>query len=211
MEQTYSAPAILVETVGVFETNCYFVYPAEKGILYIIDPGGDAERIIHTASRFPDASKKVILFTHGHVDHITAAGEVVSALNITDIFLHPSDIPLYESPENALMPFIPAAENLPQTHWPPPMHDFSIITTPGHTPGSVSYYFESINALFSGDTLFASSIGRTDLPGGDYDSIIKSIKTKLMILPENLKVFPGHGEKTTIGVERSFNPYLKNL
>lgn len=206
-----TAPAILSVTVGVFETNCYLVYPVEKGPLYIIDPGGDAEKIIEAASHFPDPSEKMILFTHAHVDHITAAGEVASALDISDVYLHPADLVLYNSPENALVPFIPAAHDLPHVQWPPQTELFSIIPTPGHTPGGVCYYFESINALFSGDTLFSSSIGRTDLPGGDYDSIIKSIRSKLLPLPDDLKVFPGHGEHTTIGIERSFNPYLKNL
>ena len=209
MEKTYSAPAILMETVGVFETNCYFVYPEENGTLYIIDPGGDAEKLLEDAAHFPNASGKVILLTHGHVDHILAAGEVAAALGIRSLYLHPRDIALYESPNNALLPFIPAASDLLPTHWPPEMKDFSIITTPGHTQGSVCYYFEKINALFSGDTLFSSSIGRTDLPGGDFDSIIQSIKTKLLILPEKLRVFPGHGEQTSIGIEKSFNPFLK--
>ena len=87
--------------------------------------------------------------------------------------------------------------------------DFTIIRAPGHTPGGVCYYFESLNALFSGDTLFSGSIGRTDFPGGDYDSIMTSIREKLLVLPENLRVFPGHGEYTTIGIEKSFNPYLR--
>lgn len=208
MDEPCTAPAILVETVGVFETNCYFVYPKESGTLYIIDPGGEEEKLLETIERFPDAKSYEILLTHGHVDHISGAGAVAGKLGVASVYLHPADLPLYNSPENALLPYIPPAQNLPPTQWPPEMNDFSIIPTPGHTPGGVCYYFESLNALFSGDTLFSGSVGRTDLPGGDYDSLMKSIKTKLLILPEKLAVFPGHGEQTTIGIEKSFNPYL---
>ena len=84
-----------------------------------------------------------------------------------------------------------------------------MISTPGHTRGGVCYWFESLNALFSGDTLFSGSIGRTDLPGGDFDTIMTSIREKLLTLPENLRIFPGHGEESTIGIEKSFNPYLR--
>ena len=208
MPESNTAPTILVERVGVFETNCYFVYPKQRGTLYIIDPGGDEEKLLETITAFPDAGRYQILLTHAHVDHISGAGAVAKKLGLSCVYLHPADHPLYENPENALLPYLPPAKNLPPTQWPPEMADFSIITTPGHSPGGVCYYFESLNSLFSGDTLFSGSIGRTDLPGGDYDSLMKSIREKLMILPEKLAVFPGHGEQTTIGIEKSFNPYL---
>ncbi len=208
MKEANTAPTILVETVGVFETNCYFVYPKKEGTLYIIDPGGDEEKLLETLATFHDVKQYQILLTHAHVDHISGAGAVAKKKGLSSVYLHPADLPLYNSPENALLPYLPPAKNLPPAHWAPEMTDFTIITTPGHTPGGVCYYFESLNALFSGDTLFSGSVGRTDLPGGDYDSLMKSIRQKLMILPEKLAVFPGHGEQTTIGIEKSFNPYL---
>ncbi len=208
MEEANTAPAILVETVGIFETNCYFVYPKEAGTLYIIDPGGDPEKLLETAASFRNVAQYRILLTHAHVDHISGAGEVAGKLGIPAVFLHPADLDLYRSPENALLPYLPPAQNLPPTQWPPDMEDFTILTTPGHTPGGVCYYFQSMNALFSGDTLFSGSVGRTDLPGGDYDSLMRSIHEKLLVLPEKLAVFPGHGDQTTIGIEKSFNPYL---
>ncbi len=207
-EETCSAPTILVESVGILETNCYFVFPRNDGPLYIIDPGGDPEKLFANISQFP-TKEYVILLTHAHVDHISGAGELAEKLGLSSIYLNPEDLSLYKSSENALLPFMPPAKNLPTTTWQPEFADFTVISTPGHTRGGVCYYFESMNALFSGDTLFSGSIGRTDLPGGNFDSIMKSIREKLLTLPDKLRVFPGHGEETTIGIEKSFNPYLR--
>lgn len=206
--ETCSAPTILVESVGVFETNCYFVYPRNNGPLFIIDPGGDPEKLLANIPRFP-TREYVILLTHAHVDHISGAGVVAEKLGVKAVFVSPEDQPLYQSRENALLPFLPPARNLPPAVWPPEYPDFKVISTPGHTCGGVCYWFESLNALFSGDTLFSGSIGRTDLPGGDFDTIIFSIREKLLVLPEKLRIFPGHGEESTIGIEKSFNPYLR--
>lgn len=206
--ETCSAPTTLVESVGVFETNCYFVYPRNNGPLFIIDPGGDPEKLLANIPQFP-TGEYVILLTHAHVDHISGAGAVAEKLGIKTVFVSPEDQPLYQSRENALLPFLPPAQGLPPTVWPPEYPDFKVISTPGHTRGGVCYWFESLNALFSGDTLFSGSIGRTDLPGGDFDTIMTSIREKLLTLPENLRIFPGHGEESTIGIEKSFNPYLR--
>lgn len=207
-EKMHSAPTILVETVGLYETNCYYVFPRNDGPLFIIDPGAEPEKLYENTKLFP-AKEFVILLTHAHVDHISGAGVLAEKLGVSSVYVPPDDQALYTSPENALPPFLPAAEGLPPAVWPPKYMDFTIIRTPGHTPGGVCYYFKSLNALFSGDTLFSGSIGRTDFPGGDYDSIMESIREKLLVLPENLRVFPGHGESTTIGIEKSFNPYLR--
>lgn len=208
-EELYTAPTILVETVGVFETNCYYVFPRDNGPLFIIDPGADADNLYANATRF-QASEFVILLTHAHVDHIIGAGELAEKLKVKAIYVPPDDVPLYQSRENALLPFLPPAKNLPPVApWPPVYDDFTILLTPGHTRGGVCYYFSSLNAIFTGDTLFSGSIGRTDLPGGNFDDIMKSIREKLLVLPDKLRVFPGHGEQTTIGIEKTFNPYLK--
>lgn len=193
--------------VGDIGVNCYLVPGPHSGNLYIIDPGDDAADIIAAAGKFPDR-EAVILLTHAHVDHIGACGAVAKKLGIAKVCLNAADKPLYFSPENHLMPYLPPAKNLPQVMDYFPQEDFSVLETPGHTPGSVCLWFKEYNTLFSGDTLFQGSVGRTDLPGGDYDTLMRSIKERLIVLPEDLKVFPGHQYWTTIGREKKSNPYL---
>lgn len=193
--------------VGDIGVNCYLVPGPKSGNLYIIDPGDDAADIIHAAEDFT-YKEAVILLTHAHVDHIGAVGSVAKKLNISKVCLNAADEPLYHSPENHLLPFLPPAKNLPAVIEYFAQEDFSVIETPGHTPGSVCLWFKDYKTLFTGDTLFQGSVGRTDLPGGNYDALMKSIKEKLMVLPDDLKVFPGHQYWSTIGRERNSNPYL---
>ena len=192
--------------VGLFETNCHLVHLAEKRLLYVIDPGGDAPEIVDIARSFA-FDRAEILLTHAHVDHISAAGEVAAALGIDFVRLAPADHLFYASPENALPPWLPAAKNLPPAKEFTPNDDFTVIPLPGHTPGLL---FTAGNALFVGDTLFAGSIGRTDLPGGDYATLMESIRSRLLTLPDDLNVYPGHGPATTLGRERASNPYLQD-
>ena len=193
--------------VGDIGVNCYLVPGPKSGNLYIIDPGDDAADIVAAAQDFT-YSEAVVLLTHAHVDHIGACGAVAKKLGISRICLNAADSGLYFSPENHLMPYLPPAKNLPPVMDFYPQEDFSVIETPGHTPGSVCFWFKDYDALFTGDTLFQGSIGRTDLPGGNYDDLMRSIHEKLMVLPEDLKVFPGHQYWSTIGREKSSNPYL---
>ena len=193
--------------VGDIGVNCYLVPGPKSGNLYIIDPGDDAADIVQAAAAFT-YREAVILLTHAHVDHIGAVGAVAKKLNISKVCLNAADEQLYHSPENHLLPFLPPAKNLPAVTEYFSQEDFSVIETPGHTPGSVCLRFEDYKTLFTGDTLFQGSVGRTDLPGGNYDALMKSIKEKLMVLPDDLKVFPGHQYWSTIGRERSSNPYL---
>lgn len=197
----------IVEVVGALEVNCYLVPVAESRRLYIIDPGGDAETII-TAAKKITYDEAIILLTHAHVDHISAVRDVAKALDISKIYLHKGDISLYESPNNHVMPYIPAATDLPKISGIISGNDFEIIETPGHSQGGVCYYFKQIPAVFVGDTIFNNSVGRSDLPGGNHEQLIASIKAKLMTLPEDLKLYPGHGQPTTVGNEKKFNPYL---
>ena len=192
--------------VGMLEVNCYLVPIKAKNRLYIIDPGSEAETIIEAVKEFA-CDNYVILLTHAHVDHISAVGYVAKALN-APVVLDKNDCDLYNSPNNALPPFISAAKDLPATIENIADADFEIIRTPGHTTGGVCYYFKTLPALFSGDTLFAQSVGRTDLPGGDHQVLIDSINSQLMVLPEDLSVYAGHGPATTIGNEKQHNPYL---
>ncbi|MFA6716217.1 MAG: MBL fold metallo-hydrolase, partial [Victivallaceae bacterium] len=100
------------------------------------------------------------------------------------------------------------AVDLPEVVTTVPSNDFELIETPGHSPGGVCYYFKQIPAVFVGDTIFRGSVGRSDLPGGSHEQLINSIKSKLMTLPEDLKLYPGHGPATTVGSEKKYNPYL---
>ena len=194
--------------VGAFEVSCYLVPSPDKKTLYIIDPGGDAQDIIAAASAF-SCQKAVILLTHCHADHIGAVGEVAKRLNITELYIDPADSAMYASPANCFPPYLPAAENLlTPSEWPPQTPDFEILHTPGHTPGGVCYYFREYNALFTGDTLFRASVGRTDFPGGDTATLMESISGRLMTLPDSLEIYPGHGYPSTIGFEKQNNPYL---
>ena len=195
-----------VEVVGMLDVNCYLVPVAESRRLYIIDPGGDAKTVVAAANKF-DYDEAVILLTHAHVDHIGAVRDVAKTLGITKIYVHKNDVSLYESPNNNLLPYIPTAEDLPKIS-DVPSNDFEIIETPGHSQGGVCFYFKQIPAVFVGDTIFNNSVGRSDLPGGNHDQLIASIKNKLMTLPDDLKLYPGHGQPTTVGSEKKFNPYL---
>lgn len=193
--------------VGLLATNCYLVVVEAKQKLYIIDPGAEASEIINAARSF-NFEHVDILLTHAHVDHISAVAEVASALHPDGIFLASADHELYHSPDNALPPYLMAAANLPEVANFVPNDDFTLIPLPGHTPGGSGFLFHEFPALFAGDTIFAGSIGRTDFPGGDYDTIIKSIRNRILTLPDDLTIYSGHGPATTVGNERLTNPYI---
>ena len=204
---------ILSLTVGPIDENCHLVHMETAHRLYVIDPGAEADRIVGAARRFAGVGSVRILLTHAHVDHISAAGAVARELRAEKVMLDPADLPLYRSPYNAIPPVLPAADDLPETADFDPDGDFRLLRVPGHTPGGCAFLFQEgeTQLLYSGDTLFAGSIGRTDLPGGDYETLISSIRDELAELPPATRVFPGHGGSTTIGDELAYNPYLKNL
>ena len=192
--------------VGLLDVNCYFVFIPQSETLYIIDPGSDADRVIEKANTYPH-KQIFILLTHAHVDHISAVGAVSKKFDAT-VMLNSKELPLYNSPDNHIRPYVPPANDLPKTVDTIESDDFEIIETPGHTVGGRCFYFKELPALISGDTLFLSSIGRTDLPGGDTAVLLNSIKKGLFTLPNELKVYPGHGDSTTIGYEKTTNPYF---
>ena len=194
-------------TVGLLEVNCCLVMNPGSRTLYVIDPGGDW-KLIQAEAKTLDYDEAVILFTHAHVDHIAAAGAVAEALHVGRVCLNPADKPIYLSKSNTVGPFIPAAENLPNTVWPPDDPRIQVIPCPGHSPGGVSYYFPELGTVFSGDTLFFSSIGRTDLPGGNEDELVDSVHKLFRLLPDDTRVVPGHGPFTSIGYEKKNNPYV---
>ncbi len=197
-----------VLAVGVIGTCCYLVHDDAGEFLCMIDPGGDAEEVVNAASQI-QAKKRFILLTHAHVDHISGVGGVAKAFPDAAVWVHPADREMYASPSNALLPWLPAAKDLPEiSAETPQVPGMEIISLPGHTPGGAGFYFPADKVLFSGDTLFADSVGRTDLPGGDWDQLKNSIEQKIFTLPEDVKVYCGHGPATSVGHEKKHNPYL---
>lgn len=195
--------------VGVFAANCFLVNVPETGELFIIDPGAEPEKIIAAAEKFT-YSKARILLTHAHIDHISACGSVARALSIPQVEIAPEDMEMYNSPANALEPYYPAASDLPEAV---PFREISccrIVKLPGHTRGGSGFLFDDGNSRFliAGDTIFCGSIGRTDLPGGNYAVLMNSIAENILTLPGDLTIYPGHGGETTVAFEKQHNPYL---
>jgi len=181
---------------------------AHKGILYIIDPGGALAQLKADAAAYPEL-EKVVLLTHAHADHIAELPEIVDALGIRKVFLHPDDVPLYESPANEIAPYIYHPANLPRTQWPPEFPGLEVRHTPGHSRGSVIYWFPECGTAFTGDTIFLESVGRTDLPGGSEKELTESIRREVYTLPPDTVLIPGHGPATSVSYERENNPYVR--
>lgn len=203
--------SLCVETleVGMLAVNCHLVWCENGRDALVIDPGDDAADIAAAVAE-RDLEPIGILLTHAHVDHIRGVPDLVRRFGIP-AYVHPADRPLYDSPENALPPWVPAAEGLPVPAGEPPTlagKPFSVLDTPGHTPGGVCYLFPEDGIVFAGDTLFQGSVGRTDLPGGNAERLLQSIREQLLTLPAATRVYPGHGPPTTIGSEQRSNPFF---
>ncbi len=197
-------------TVGALQVNCYLVSDAVTARGVLVDPGDEADRITAAVSR-AGVSPVAVLLTHAHVDHIGAVGAVCRRFDIP-VYLHPADAALYLSPDNAIPPWIQAARDVPPAlHRLPDLGglDLRLLATPGHTPGGVCFYAPAAGMLLTGDTLFCGGVGRTDLPGGCLADLEHSVRTVLYALPEETRVFPGHGEPTRIGAEKSGNPFIR--
>lgn len=202
---------MLVETlvVGMLATNCYLVGCSQTGEGIVIDPGAGAKRIL---KRIKQKGLRItgIVNTHGHIDHVAANGRVKNALQ-APLYLPEKDLDIYLNP----------GFGLGIIFGKPPAPDYllkegarislgrktlTVIETPGHTAGGISLY--GGGAVFTGDALFARSIGRTDLAGGSYPLLIRSIKEKLLVLPPQTAVYPGHGPASTIEAEARGNPFI---
>lgn len=198
--------------VGNFETNCYVVGCPTTRNGVVIDPGGDHEAILHAIDDM-NLSITAIVNTHGHADHILANGDVKTATG-AELLIHRSDSCMLQDPVmNLSAAFSSAVISPPADRFVREGETVKIgsilldvVHTPGHTEGGISLLGSGM--VFCGDTLFAGSIGRTDFPGGSFDLLIESIRTKLLCLPATTIVFAGHGPNTTIGDERSNNPFL---
>lgn len=195
--------------VGALQTNCYLVGCRDTGEGAVIDPGDEGEKIVREAKRL-GLKVRYVLNTHAHFDHIGANGYVIRATG-AEFGLHPDDLPVLEAGGGATLfgwHFIKS---------PPPSVDLAkskflelgnlkleVLHTPGHSPGHVTFYAREAGVLFDGDVLFNGGIGRTDLPGGSFEVLMRSIKETLFAFPDETKLYPGHGPETTIGDERGW-------
>ena len=198
--------------VGPYEVNCYLLSDPDRGAL-LIDPGADSGKISDAIER-SGLAVQAYLLTHGHMDHISALADLFES-HPAPMLMNSKDLDWAFSEANQTPPYYfvpqrPAGEiatfsdgDLPVSGW-----DCRVIDTPGHTPGGVCFHFPSDNMLISGDTLFRGSVGRTDLPGGSPRVLSDSLK-RLKELPPETKVYPGHGESTTIEHERASNIFMK--
>jgi hydroxyacylglutathione hydrolase len=209
-------PHLLRETfpVGPLRCNCTLLANLESKEAIIVDPGDEITDILARLARYQLTLKQIVV-THAHIDHIGGAAQL-KRITGAPVLFHQQDLPLVamldaqaawlgirtpekvtldQSAEDGLSAGIPGLEA-------------QVLHTPGHTPGSICLLFPKQELLLAGDTLFAGSVGRTDLPGGNGQTLLRSIHTRLLPLPENTLVVPGHGEETTLGQERDTNPFL---
>ncbi|MDD4798089.1 MAG: MBL fold metallo-hydrolase [Clostridia bacterium] len=199
--------------VGQLGTNCYFLRDEATGATAVIDPGGNSNKIIEYIKE-NNLEISAIINTHGHFDHITANSKVAEFTGVP-IIIHNEDEPWLRHNKNGIgdgqkLQFVSDGDVIKIGEI-----KLNVLHTPGHTPGGISLYLAAgqtgeAGLLFSGDTLFFNSVGRTDLIGGDFDKLMNSICKKLLLLPDETTVFPGHGPSTTIGNEKEHNPYLRS-
>ncbi|WP_216831718.1 MBL fold metallo-hydrolase [Alkalihalobacterium elongatum] len=204
--------------LGPLQTNCYLLINDQKEAV-IFDPGGDGPQL-NAYLKKEGITPLAILLTHAHFDHIGAVDDIRSEWNI-EVYLHKDERDwLGDATKNGSAFFlgnqeiiIKDADHLIQEEGTLSIGSFkfSIYETPGHSPGSISFYFKPLGIVFSGDALFAGSIGRTDLPGGSHQLLLDSIHDKLLELPEETIVASGHGPTTTIGQEMDSNPFLSGF
>ena len=191
-------------TVGSVGTNCYILRDDNSKNSAVIDPGENADEI-YSHLKKNNCELSYIILTHGHFDHVTAVEPLIVKTGAS-VMLHKNDYGLFQQTcKNININIDIYAEDndiikIGETN-------LRVIHTPGHTPGSICLLYKE--HLFAGDTLFFEDVGRCDLPGGDFEAIKKSIREKLFILPDDTRVYPGHGEYTSIGHEKKYNPYVK--
>lgn len=201
-----------IETRG-FGTNCYIIACEKTAEAGVIDPGGDGPKILNII-RERGLKVRYIINTHGHIDHIAANRSVREATG-AEILIHEADASCLTDYKKSLGHYMPGARNSPPADRTVAEGDMItlgrtirliVVHTPGHTVGGISLVGDGF--IFTGDTLFAGSIGRTDFPGGSLKQLMHSIREKLLTYPDDTIIYPGHGPSSTLGVERKTNPFL---
>lgn len=199
--------------VGPVQTNCYFAVNGDTKEVLIVDPGASADKLTEIIEN-EKLNPVAILLTHGHFDHASGAAQLAEHFHVKiyaqeqerETLLDPAlNLSGWEGKETVYHAdeFLRDEQELDLAGF-----HIRVLHTPGHTVGGCCYYFSYQNAVFAGDTLFAQSVGRTDFPKGSMADLVRGIKEKLMVLPDETTVYAGHNEITTIGTERMYNPYL---
>jgi len=200
--------------VGLLQCNCTILGDEQSREAIVVDPGYDIPRILATLAKHQLTVRQIVV-THAHIDHIASALDL-KQITGAPILYNAADLPLTAMmDEQAAWIGVEAPKVKPPDHSPADSEhvsvrgiDAKILHTPGHTEGSLCLHLPAESLLLAGDTLFAGSVGRTDLPGGNYNKLLQSIRERLLPLPDTTLVIPGHGPATTIGEERSSNPFL---
>ena len=200
--------------VGPLGVNCFVLGCAATREAVVIDPGGDVDSITDVVKRH-NLKVRYIINTHGHFDHVGGNLKAVKAFG-APLLIHKNDAEMLGRVAEVARMYGMAGENSPEPndYLTDGMdisfgaHTMKVLHTPGHTQGGVCLYLEAEHKVLTGDTLFADSIGRTDLPGGSHEQLLASIRSKLFILPDDVTAYPGHGQETTIGHEKCKNPYF---
>jgi glyoxylase-like metal-dependent hydrolase (beta-lactamase superfamily II) len=201
-----------IVVVGPLETNCYLVYCPQSLECAVIDPGAEPEKIFPIIADL-GLKPTILLNTHGHIDHIGANRDIKQRFNIP-LWIHSLDSPMLEHDQQLELSLLLGAKNSPPADSFLKDNDrlkigqsyLQVLHTPGHSPGSVSFLGDGF--LLSGDSLFWGGVGRTDLPGGSWKDLELSIKSKILTLPDDIIVLPGHGPLTSVGEERTSNPFI---
>lgn len=217
MQDYYEYKGLRIDeiTVGMVQTNCWILSNIETKKAAVIDPGDESERILALLNKL-DVELEAILLTHGHFDHISGVEGLLRYKKVP-VYAYEQEKQMIEDDNLNLSRSMGESVTLSDIVYRKENDVFEVIgfpvkllATPGHTKGSCCYYIEKAECLFSGDTLFLDSVGRTDFPTGNTSAIIKSVK-ELAELPEKTYVYPGHGSTTTIKYEKANNPYINDL
>ena len=202
-------------TVGPFQENCYVIGDEASGTGAVVDPGDEATRIALAVEQ-TGLEIAQILITHAHIDHVGAVAALVDEYSCPVLMHAEAEPMLNQLPTQAMMMGlrfgkVPAVDRHVIDREVLEVGGLGLesLYTPGHAPGHLALYVESESVVFSGDALFAGSVGRTDLFGGDMEVLMRSLRERLLALPDETRVYPGHGPQTTIGDERRYNPFLQ--